>query len=157
MKTSSWAYGLATWGGVGRIPLAPGTMGALAAAGIAWLLVELAGMPAEALALLAAALFYPGAAASGLIEAELGSEDPGFIVVDEVVGQWLALAAARPGVWTDWVLAIVLFRVFDILKPPPIRRLEKIQRGVGVMADDAAAGLCAMMLVIAYRWVLASA
>lgn len=156
MKTAHWAFWLATWGGVGKFPVAPGTMGALAAAGIAWLLIRYAGLPVEALALLAAALFYPGAAASGRIEAELGTEDPGFIVVDEVVGQWLALAAIRPGEWRDWLLSIVLFRVFDILKPPPIRSLEKIPGGVGVMADDAAAGLCAMMLIIAYRWVLAS-
>jgi phosphatidylglycerophosphatase A len=157
MKAAPWAYWLATWGGVGRIPLAPGTMGSLAAAGMAWVMVHHAAFPIEALALLALALFYPGAKASGLIEADLGAEDPGFIVVDEVVGQWLPLAAVRPGVWQDWLLAIVLFRLFDIVKPPPIRRLEKIPGGVGVMADDAAAGLCAMMLVIAYRWLLASA
>ena len=73
-------------------------------------------------------------------------------MVDEVVGQWLPLAVIRPDVWQEWVLAIALFRIFDILKPWPIRRLERIPNGGGVMADDAAAGLCAMMLVIAYRW-----
>lgn len=152
MKQSNWAYGLATWGGVGRMPVAPGTMGSVAAAGMAWVMVHYAGFPVEGLAALALALFYPAAKASGIIEAELGAEDPGFIVVDEVVGQWLALAAVRPDAWPDWVLAIALFRIFDVLKPPPIRRLEKIPGGVGVIADDAAAGLCAMMLVIAYRW-----
>lgn len=152
MKTANWAFWLATWGGVGKFPVAPGTMGALAAAGVAWLLVHFAAMPMAGLALLALLLFYPGAMASGRIEADLGAEDPGFIVVDEVVGQWLPLAVIRPDVWQEWVLAIALFRIFDILKPWPIRRLERIPNGVGVMADDAAAGLCAMMLVIAYRW-----
>ena len=155
MKTAQWAYWLATWGGVGKIPLAPGTMGALAAAGIAWLLVSYAGLPIEAMALLAVALVYPGILAADRLEADLRLKDPGFVVVDEVIGQWLALAAVRPGVWHDWLLAIVLFRLLDILKPPPIRRLELIPGGVGVMADDAAAGLCAMMLVIVYRWFFA--
>ena len=152
MKTARWAYWLAAWGGAGLSPVAPGTMGALAAAGMAWLLVHSAGLPMEALALLAAALFYPGALASGRVERDLRREDPGFVVVDEVVGQWLALAAARADVWQDWLLAVVLFRLFDIWKPGPIRRLEKLPNGLGVMADDAAAGLCAMMLVVAYRW-----
>ncbi|MBI1353373.1 MAG: phosphatidylglycerophosphatase A [Acidobacteria bacterium] len=152
MKTARWAYWLATWGGAGLSPVAPGTVGALAAVAVAWLLVRYAGLPMEALALLALLLFYPGVRASGRIERDLRREDPGFIVVDEVVGQWLALSAARADVWQDWLLALVLFRALDISKPPPVRQLEKLPNGVGVMADDAAAGLCAMMLVVAYRW-----
>ena len=157
MNKSRLALALATWGGVGYFPVAPGTAGALAAAAVAWLLVAYCGLPPWALLLLAAALFAPAAWASSEAERSASAHDPGFVVVDEVVGQWIALAPASAGRWEEWVMAVILFRVFDIAKPPPIRTLERLPGGWGVVADDAAAGLCAMMVLGAYRWFLAPA
>jgi len=157
MTKARLALLLATWGGVGWFPVAPGTAGAVAAALAAWLLVDYAGTPPWALAPLAAALFAPAAWAASETERNSKAHDPGYVVVDEVVGQWIALSLARPGRWEDWLIAVVLFRLFDIAKPPPIRTLERLPGGWGVVADDAAAGLCAMMILGAYRWFLAPA
>lgn len=157
MSKSRFALLLATWGGVGRIPAAPGTAGAVAAALVGWLLVRYAGMPPWGLFPLAVALFAPAAWAATETERSQQVHDPGFVVVDEVVGQWIALAPVQAGRWEEWVMAVVLFRLFDIAKPPPIRALERLPSGWGVVADDAAAGLCAMMVVGAYRWFLAPA
>ena len=155
MNKSRFALLLATWGGVGWFPAAPGTAGAVAAAIVGWLLVRYTGMPAWGFLPLAAALFVPGAWAATETERSSQAHDPGYVVVDEVVGQWIALSAIRVDRWEEWVMAIVLFRVFDIAKPPPIRTLERLPAGWGVIADDAAAGLCAMMILGAYRWFLA--
>ena len=76
--------------------------------------------------------------------------------MDEVVGQWLALALIDPSRWADWVAAVTLFRIFDIVKPPPLRRLEKLPNGWGVVADDAAAGLYAMMAFALFSSLAAS-
>jgi phosphatidylglycerophosphatase A len=84
---------------------------------------------------------------------EAGREDPGFVVVDEVAGQWIALIAMRPD-WQHAVLALVLFRLFDIWKPWPIRRLEAIPEGTGIMLDDVAAGALALICgLVLGRWV----
>ena len=155
MTSTRLALLLATWGGVGRFPAAPGTAGALAAAAVSCLLVCYAGMPAWCLLLLAAALFAPAAWSASEVERTTSSHDPRFVVVDEVVGQWIALAPVHPDRWEEWAMAVLLFRVFDIAKPPPIRALERLPGGWGVVADDAGAGLCAMMILGAYRWLLA--
>ena len=76
--------------------------------------------------------------------------------MDEAVGVWLALGAVRVDRLLDWLLAIALFRLFDIAKPWPIRRLEQLPGGWGVVADDAAAGLCAMMSLGLIRWLQSS-
>jgi phosphatidylglycerophosphatase A len=155
MSKSRLALWLATWGGVGHFPLAPGTAGAVAAVAIGWALVRYAGMPPWAFLPLAAALFAPAAWSATESERSAKAHDPGFVVVDEVVGQWIALAPVRADRWEEWLMALVLFRLFDITKPPPIRALERLPAGWGVVADDAAAGLCAMMVLGAYRWFLA--
>jgi phosphatidylglycerophosphatase A len=83
----------------------------------------------------------------------VGAEDPQFVVADEVVGQWIALigATVQPG---SWVLAFVLFRFFDIVKPPPARQFDKMRGGFGIMMDDVAAGIYALVLVwIAGRYI----
>jgi phosphatidylglycerophosphatase A len=129
----------------------------VAAAALGWLLVRYAGMPTWCFLPLALALFAPGAWAATETERTSQTHDPGFVVVDEVVGQWIALAAVQAGRWEEWLMAVVLFRLFDIAKPPPIRALERLPGGWGVVADDAAAGLCAMMVLGAYRWFLAPA
>jgi phosphatidylglycerophosphatase A len=155
MSKSRLALLLATWFGVGRFPLAPGTAGALAAALVGWLLVHGAGMPPWGLFPAALALFAPAAWSATETERSEKVHDPGFVVVDEVVGQWIALTPVQADRWQEWLMAVILFRLFDIAKPPPIRTLERLPAGWGVVADDAAAGLCAMMVVGAYRWFLA--
>ena len=74
-------------------------------------------------------------------------------MVDEVAGQWIALIAMRPD-WTHAVLALVLFRLFDIWKPWPIRKLEALPEGTGIMLDDVAAGALALTVgLLLARWV----
>jgi phosphatidylglycerophosphatase A len=132
---------LATVGGVGLLPVAPGTWGSLVGVAIAWV-VGAVGGPLTLLAL-AAGLFAAGCWAAEDVAKRSGIADPGFIVIDEVVGQALVLAWATA---TPWVYAagFVLFRIADILKPWPIRAIERrFRNGFGVMADDVAAAVYA--------------
>ena len=80
---------------------------------------------------------------------ECGSGDPSECVIDEVAGQWIACAFAPLSLW-GFVLAFVLFRYFDIRKPWPISRLEKLNGGLGIMADDVAAGAIAGLIVLLF-------
>ena len=149
MKTTSRI--LATFFGVGLVPLIPGTAGSAVAA-LAYKLV-LHGLQWPLYVLLFVALFLAGAAASAAYAAELGRPDPGRIVVDEVCGQLIA-SALLPGTWIAAAVSFALFRFFDIIKPWPIRRLEKLPGGWGIMADDVAAGLAAAALArLALLWV----
>ncbi len=135
---------LATLAGVGFSPFAPGT-----AASAVCVLAYKYGLHAVPWYLYLAglvALFFAGAAASTAYAASLGLEDPGRIVIDEACGQLLALFLVPAG-WLAVGLAFVFFRFFDIIKPPPIRRFEKLAGGWGIMADDVAAGLAAGILV----------
>jgi phosphatidylglycerophosphatase A len=77
--------------------------------------------------------------------------DPGLIVVDEVVGQWITLAGVTHLNWKSWLAAFLLFRAFDIAKPFPIRRLEKLPGGIGIVADDALAGVYAALVLFLMR------
>ena len=99
---------------------------------------------------LATALGIPAATSVAL---ESGREDPGHIVIDEVAGQWLTLAVCRPD-WPHALVALALFRLFDITKPWPIRKLEALPGGLGIMLDDLAAGLLGLiaLLVIQHWW-----
>jgi phosphatidylglycerophosphatase A len=133
---------VATWFGAGRSPKAPGTVGSLAALPFAWLLVATVG--AMGLLIAAALVFAIGVWASAHHARTLGSGDPGEIVVDEVVGQWIAVLAL-PLDPLAYAVAFVTFRVFDIAKPWPIRLAdEKLKGGFGIMADDVLAGLAAL-------------
>jgi phosphatidylglycerophosphatase A len=144
------ARALATLGGLGdRLP-APGTTAGSLAAALAF--SGLAALAPAALPPLAAALAAPLAAlavwACGAEAARRGEDDPGAIVADEVAGQWLALAALalalrRPPTLPEIAGGFVLFRLLDVVKPWPIRRLERLPGGWGVVVDDLAAGLAA--------------
>ncbi len=85
-------------------------------------------------------------------EGRFGATDPSCVVLDEVVGLWIAVAPVSAGSWPQWVCALILFRAFDIGKPFGIRRLEALPGGRGVLADDVAAGACAMIGVAVVRW-----
>jgi phosphatidylglycerophosphatase A len=143
---------LATWFYCGYAPKAPGTAGSLAALALAWLLVRYAGMGPLGIALLGAALTGPAIWAAGVTARETGLEDPQIVVVDEVVGQWITFAGVTYLSWKSWVAAFVLFRVFDILKPPPVRQLERLPGGAGIVLDDAMAGVYAALVLFAAGW-----
>ncbi len=100
----------------------------------------------------ALALWAPSVWSAGLAAEHFGRHDPPQVVVDEVLGQWLAVAAVVRGEWLSWLAALVLFRLFDIAKPWPIRKLEALSGGVGVVADDAAAGLCAIIVLAGFHY-----
>lgn len=134
---------LATFFGLGLVPVAPGTAGSLAAA----LLYRffLAGLRPAVYLLMLAALFLVGAAASGVYARRLGLTDPGRIIIDEVCGQLAALYLVPPSL-LHIAVVFLLFRLFDILKPFPIKKMEGIPAGWGIMADDIAAALAAALL-----------
>jgi phosphatidylglycerophosphatase A len=139
---------VSTWFGCGYTPRAPGTAGSLAGLVIAVLLHEFAGFSWWQFVLLAAVCFGPSVWAATRTARALGLKDPGCVVVDEVLGQWIALAGARAFNWKSYAAAFVLFRLFDIWKPPPVRQLEALPEGLGIVADDVMAG-CYAALVLA--------
>jgi phosphatidylglycerophosphatase A len=134
---------LATFCGAGYSPVAPGTAGSLAAIIIAVLLR----LPPWQYAVLAAVLFLPAVWAADVTARALKKKDPGLVVVDEVIGQWIALAGARTLTWETYLAAFILFRLFDIWKPPPVRQLESLPGGWGINADDVMAGVYAALVL----------
>lgn len=143
---------LATWFYAGRSPIAPGSVGSLAAWAIAWTAANWLGVPPWALSAAAVAAVPLAVRAIEASAAELGSDDPSSVVLDEVIGLWIAIAPVSAGSWPQWIAALALFRLFDIAKPFGIRRLESLPGGRGVLADDIAAGACAMIGVLLVRW-----
>jgi phosphatidylglycerophosphatase A len=138
---------ISTWFGCGYAPVAPGTVGSLAAVGIAFLLAHYAGWQPFWFAALALAATAPSIWAAGVTALAVNKKDPGLVVIDEVVGQWLALAGARSLNVKSWVSAFVLFRLFDIWKPIPVRNLERLPGGAGIVADDLMAGVYAALVL----------
>jgi phosphatidylglycerophosphatase A len=142
-----------TWFGSGWLPWAPGTWGSLAALPFACAILAYGG-GAGTLALAALAVFALGCWTSEIAVRETHTEDPGWIVIDEVVGQWLTLLAA-PFTFAGFAAAFVLFRVFDIWKPWPIRVVDRnLKGGLGVMADDVLAAIYAAAVLIVGRMLL---
>jgi phosphatidylglycerophosphatase A len=134
--------------GLGLLPFAPGTFGTLAGVGLA-VIALWAPNPDVAVLVFAALVTMLGVPLARAAEREAAREDPGWFVLDEVAGFLLAVAFTPLAARTPFVLlaAFVAFRVFDIAKPWPLRRLEKLPRGWGVMADDLAAGVYANVVV----------
>jgi phosphatidylglycerophosphatase A len=143
---------LSTWFGCGYSPKAPGTVGSAAAVGIAILIEHYAAWKPVYFAVLAAAVTGPAIWAAGETARQLKSKDPQVVVIDEVTGQWLALAGARALNWKAYLGAFLLFRLFDIWKPAPARQLEALPGGTGIMADDLAAGIYAALVMFAAGW-----
>ena len=142
-----WAWVVATFFGAGFGKPGPGTWGSVAAvllwAAYAWgfhpapqtlLLVLLAGI---------AVTLVLGIPASTIVARESGRKDPQIVVVDEVAGQWIALIGSHAN-WRHALIALVLFRLFDMTKPLGIRQLEKLPEGWGIVLDDVGAGLYAL-------------
>lgn len=144
-QRTHWAWAVGTFFGAGLMKPGPGTYGSVAAV-VLWFLVAHLFVPTHlALWTAAAAILATliGIPAATIVARESGREDPGHVVIDEVAGQLIALV----GVATDWphaILSLLLFRLFDILKPPPVRQLERLPAGTGIMLDDVAAGLLAL-------------
>ncbi len=140
------AFVLGTWFGSGRAPVASGTFGSLAALPFAWAIMFFGGRPY----LLAAAVivYFIGVWSADVIMRETNTEDPGQIVIDEVVGQWLALLATPLDPF-GYAIGFLLFRFFDILKPWPACWADsKLHSATGVMLDDVFAGLYALICTV---------
>ena len=137
------AIWIATAGGAGYFPIAPGTAGSIVGVAVVVGLAQLPLHGAAAVGVLAAstmALFAAGVWAAGEAEKFFGRTDPGQVVIDEVAGQMLTFLLFPHATW-KWLLGgFLLFRAFDIIKPFPARQAERIPRGWGIMVDDVIAG-----------------
>ena len=152
LRKTKWAWSLATFFGAGYLQPGPGTYGSIAAL-LFWYAAAHAFHPAAltralTTALAAVVITAAGIPASTIVASESSRKDPGFVVIDEVAGQLIALIFIRPDP-THAILALILFRLFDIFKPWPIRKLEALPEGAGIMLDDVAAGLLALLLGLA--------
>jgi phosphatidylglycerophosphatase A len=147
---SRLALAFASFGYVGFAPVAPGTVGA-AAAIPCFLLIRRAGSAWFEIAV-CVVIVIAGAWSARLAEQALGVEDPGQVVIDEVVGMFVSLLFL-PATWPVVAAAFLAFRLFDIVKPWPAGRLERVPGGWGVMADDVMAGVYANLAVQALVWV----
>ena len=136
---------LGTWFGIGLLPLAPGTFGALAAMPVGWLVISYFGRPA--LLLLAIGVFVLGVWCADVCARRIGVSDPSAVVIDEVAGQWLVLLVVPQDLFY-YMAAFLAFRIFDIWKPFPVSWAERSFRGgFGVMIDDVfAAGYACIIL-----------
>ena len=145
-KKTLWAWTVATFFGAGLGKPGPGTWGSVAAM-LLWAAFAFTQHPASAtllMALIAGIVVSValGVPAATIAARESGRHDPGFVVIDEVAGQWIALLGS-PADWRHGLIALVLFRIFDITKPFPVRHLERLPEGWGIVFDDVAAGLYA--------------
>lgn len=149
-----WAWWVASVGGAGTSPWAPGTAGSLVGVALGWV----AGRTLSPFWYAAgtAALFGLGVAAATRVERTAHRKDPSVVVIDEVVGMLVALFAL-PLRAVEVLIAFLCFRIFDIAKPFPLRRLEAQPGGWGIMLDDLVAGLYANVLVRVGLWVTTGA
>ena len=142
---------ISTWFGCGRSPVAPGTVGSAAAIAMAIAIERLTSLPPIGFGVLALLLLAPAIWAAGVSARAAKLEDPQFVVVDEVIGQWIALAGASALNWKSYLAAFALFRLFDVWKPPPVRQLERLPGGIGINADDVMAGIYAALVLFGAR------
>jgi len=142
---------LATWFGCGYFPWGPGTAGSAAALLLALLFQRWLGVPSWGFGVLAVAALPVSIWACGVEARTSGRKDPGHVVLDEVVGQWITLAPALVLDTRSLLIAFGLFRVLDITKPFPARQLEALPEGNGIMADDVMAGVYGAIVMIVLR------
>lgn len=156
ISTSQLAFGtlagfFALGFGSGLSPRAPGTMGSLVAMPLALLLLPLSGL---AYGLVLTVAFVFGIYCCGVTSRRMTVQDPGAIVWDEIVAMWLVLAVV-PASWTWWLGAFLLFRLFDIAKPWPIRWLDNsVKGGFGIMLDDILAAIYAIIILLLAQKIL---
>lgn len=151
---TAWAWRAGTFFGIGQLKPGPGTWASLVAAAIWYIGLDSAHLTVGAAipVTLAAATLVTliGIRASTIVERESGRTDPGFVVIDEVAGQWVTLALTPVDIWHA-LAGFALFRFFDIVKPWPVRRLERLPGGLGIMLDDVAAGVCGLLVMMLLR------
>jgi phosphatidylglycerophosphatase A len=143
-----WATQVATFCGIGRLRPGPGTWGS-AATVVLWAAVAHALTPSlrtPVAITLAALITLIGIPAATRVARAAAAKDPQFVVIDEVAGQLIALIAV-PLAWKTFLASLILFRAFDIVKPPPLRQLEKLPDGAGIVLDDVAAGIFAFAVM----------
>jgi phosphatidylglycerophosphatase A len=147
-RARRWATLVATFFGVGLLRPGPGSWGSAATVVLWWLVAR--GIAPQwqpwAAVLLAALAVAVGIPAATQVCRSSGLKDPQFVVIDEVAGQLIALTAA-PVAWKSLLLGFILFRAFDIVKPPPVRQLEHLPEGFGIVIDDVGAGLYAVAVM----------
>ena len=147
-RAPQWATLTATFFGIGRLKPGPGTWGSVATVAL-WaalartLAPELRTPVCVVLALLVILIGIPAATR---VARATGGKDPQFVVIDEVAGQLIALIAI-PLSWKTFLAGLILFRGFDIIKPPPVRQLEKLPEGTGIVLDDVGAGIFAFAVM----------
>ena len=134
---------IATTGGLGYAPVAPGTFGSAAGIALYWVTRDWTTIAQLGLILVVTLV---GTWAATEAAAHFGKEDPGYVVIDEVAGQLVTLAFTGAG-WTAAIAAFFVFRALDIIKPYPANRLERLHGGVGIMADDLMAGVYGCVIV----------
>lgn len=143
-----WAVVTTTFFGIGRLHPGPGTWGSAA---IVLLWAALASQLNQALRApvviaLAVTITVIGIPAATQVCRASAIKDPQFVVIDEVAGQLIALIGA-PLTWKSFLAGFILFRAFDIIKPPPVRQLERLPEGAGIVLDDGAAGIYALVVM----------
>lgn len=143
-----WATLTATFFGIGRLHPGPGTWGS-AATVLLWAAIAHsinANLRPPTAIILAVIVILIGIPAATQVARAYATKDPQFVVIDEVAGQLIALIAV-PLDWKTFLAGFILFRVFDILKPPPVRLLERLPEGSGIVLDDVAAGIFALVVM----------
>jgi phosphatidylglycerophosphatase A len=140
---------IATFFGIGFLPLAPGTWASLLTA-LAVFFTPLSASPFLTLALITAVIFAMGIPAASICEAYFQKHDPRPCVIDEVAGQLVSLWLL-PRQAGYYIAAFFIFRFFDIFKPFPIRKSESLPRGFGIMVDDVLAGVYTLLVLLAIR------
>ena len=146
-RQTNWAWIIGTFFGIGMLRPGPGTWASVATVLLWWLLsfahLGHSGIIGIAIVIVVTAIGIPAATR---VARESEIHDPGFVVIDEVAGQMLPLIIA-PLRWKYLLLSLILFRCFDIVKPPPLRALERLPEGVGIMLDDIGAGIYAVLVL----------
>lgn len=136
---------------VGLSPVAPGTVGTLAAIPLYYFFMSSLDPGSYMLVTIMFVMF--AIFVSGRTAAAYGKEDPGEVVIDEVAGYFVTMAFLPP-TWPSMIAGFLIFRVMDIVKPPPARQMERLPGGVGIVLDDVMAGFYAnLVLLVMMRWV----
>jgi len=151
---STWVDAVAVWAAtgsyVGLIRFMPGTFGCLLGLGWVWFVTKLPGLAVQAVAILGLILISVPICTRAA--RRLGRKDPGSIVLDEIVSLPIVVFGLDTSHASVWVAAFVLHRVFDISKPPPVRTVERLPTGLGIVADDCVAALYAQLVLRACVW-----
>jgi phosphatidylglycerophosphatase A len=147
-RAPTWSTLIATFFGVGRLKPGPGTWASAVTVVLwflatRWISADWQSIAAIGLALAATIIGIPAATR---VSRASGLKDPQFVVIDEVAGQLIALIAV-PVSWKSLLLGFILFRGFDIVKPPPVRQMEHLPEGFGIVIDDVGAGLYALAIM----------